>query len=371
MEIFFRTWMEFCSFANPKGCCPQMLLYANRLMMIMMCGFLNCGIGRKNKRIASGKSAIGTVAVAEKHKIAIMKTKDDSTRERRIYRVTLTGSVVNVLLLLLKFAAGILGHSAAMVADAVHSLSDFLTDIVVLVMVRLSGRPADSDHKYGHGKFETLATAIIGIALIVVAVMLGWGGVGKIVAFLRGEQLVAPGRIALAAALASVVLKEWVFRITRRVAREVGSQALEANAWHHRSDALSSIATAVGVGGAILLGNRWAVLDPIAAVIVSVLILVTAAELLRPALGELLEESLPAETESRILNIVSADPIVSDIHNLRTRRIGSIIAIEMHLRMPGHMPLCEAHRHASDIEEALRREFGADTYIMLHLEPMK
>ena len=215
------------------------------------------------------------------------------TRDQRIYRITLTGSIVNMVLLVLKFLAGILGHSAAMVADAVHSLSDFLTDLVVIAFVRLSSKPADKDHAYGHGKYETIATSLIGMALVVVAILLGWGGVEKIMRFCQGEALEMPDLIALVAALLSILLKEWIFRVTRKVAREVNSQALEANAWHHRSDALSSIGTAIGIGGALSLGSSWAVLDPIAAVAVSVLIFITAFRLLRQASGELLEERLP------------------------------------------------------------------------------
>ena len=293
------------------------------------------------------------------------------TRDQRIYRVTLTGSIVNMILLVLKFVAGILGHSAAMIADAVHSLSDFLTDIVVIVLVRLSSKPADKDHDYGHGKYETIATSIIGIALVVVAIMLGWNGVEKILAVINGERIESPEMIALVAAVASILLKEWVFRITKKVALEVDSKALEANAWHHRSDAFSSIGTAIGIGGAVLLGNGWTVLDPIAAVIVSVLILITAFRLLRQASGELLEESLPKETEDKIEEIVYQDKLVSDIHNLHTRRIGSIIAIEMHLRLPGDISLEESHNHATAIEKALRSEFGNGTHIMLHIEPVK
>lgn len=293
------------------------------------------------------------------------------TRDRQIYRVTLMGSVVNLILLAGKFAAGILGHSAAMIADAVHSLSDFLTDIVVIGFVRLSSKPADDDHDYGHGKYETVATSIIGMALLSVAVMLGWNGVEKIVRFIQGENPESPEVIALAAAVASILLKEWIFRVTRKVALNVGSQALEANAWHHRSDAFSSIGTAIGIGGAVVLGNGWAILDPIAAVIVSGMIALTALRLLRQASGELLEESLPKETVDRIMEIVYEDKLVRDIHNLHTRRIGNRIAIEMHLRLPGTITIEEAHRHASEIERNIRAEFGQETHIMLHIEPIK
>ena len=293
------------------------------------------------------------------------------TRDQKIYRVTITGSIVNIVLLVMKFVAGILGNSAAMVADAVHSLSDFLTDIVVIVLVKLSSKPADKDHDYGHGKYETIATSIIGIALIAVSLMLAWNGIDKIIFVVEDGDIESPCMIAFIAAIVSILLKEWVFRVTKKVALEVDSQALEANAWHHRSDALSSVGTAIGIGGAVLLGNNFAVLDPIAAVIVSVFIFIAAYRLLRQASGELLEESLPKETEDKIEEIVYRDSLVSDIHNLHTRRIGSIIAIEMHLRLPGDISLEESHRHATAIERVLRDEFGKGTHIMLHIEPVK
>lgn len=298
------------------------------------------------------------------------KTKKDS-RERRIYQVTLMGSVVNMVLLLAKFATGIFCHSAAMIADAVHSLSDFLTDIVVMVMVRLSSKPADKDHDYGHGKYETIASSIVGMALMLVAILLAWNGIMKIIDAIHGKQLEVPGVLAFLAAIVSIVAKEIVFRLTRQTARAVKSQALEANAWHHRSDALSSIGTAIGIGGAIMLGQQWAVLDPIAAVVVSFMIFYAAFRILRQASGELLEESLPESVEQKICDIVYRDPLASDIHQLYTRRIGNNIAIEMHLRLPGDLKLSDAHQHASSIERAIRAEFGADTHIMLHIEPTK
>ncbi|MEE1081247.1 MAG: cation diffusion facilitator family transporter [Bacteroidales bacterium] len=293
------------------------------------------------------------------------------SRDRRIYRITLTGSIVNILLLVFKFIAGILGNSTAMIADAIHSLSDFLTDIIVIVFVRLSSKPADHDHDYGHGKYETLATSVIGMALAVVAFMLGRDGIEKIIYAMQGNQLESPGIIAFWAAILSIVLKEWIFRATRKVAKEENSKALEANAWHHRSDALSSIGTAVGIGGAVMLGNNWAILDPIAAIVVCILIIVTAFKIIRQASGELLEESLPKDIEDRIEQIAYQDPLVSDIHKLHTRRIGNIIAIEMHLRMPSDVTLAESHIHANSIEKSLKQKFGNGTHIMLHIEPKK
>ena len=297
-----------------------------------------------------------------------MKAKD---REKSIYRVTLAGSAVNVVLLVFKFIAGFLGGSAAMIADAVHSLSDFITDVIVLLFVRLSSKPEDSDHDYGHGKYETLATSLIGLALLCVGVMIMYNGVRSIVSAVMGNPLPQPGMIALAAALVSIALKEWAYRFTAKVGRECESQAVVANAWHHRSDALSSIGTAVGIGGAILLGEKWAVLDPIAAVVVSVFIIRTAWQLTKQSAGELLEQSLPAEMEREIETIVASEPMASEVHHLRTRRIGSHIAIEMHLRMPGNITLYESHLHATNIEQELRKRFGASTHIGLHVEPLK
>ena len=298
----------------------------------------------------------------------VMKEKD---REKSIYRVTLAGSAVNVVLLVFKFVAGFLGGSAAMIADAVHSLSDFITDVIVLLFVKLSAKPEDSDHDYGHGKYETLATSLIGLALMFVGIMILYNGVCSIASAIMGSPLPQPGMIALAAALVSIALKEWAYRFTVKVGRKCESQAVIANAWHHRSDALSSIGTAVGIGGAILLGEKWAVLDPIAAVVVSVFIIRTAWQLTKQSAGELLEQSLPADMEREIVDIVACEPMTSEVHHLRTRRIGSHIAIEMHLRMPGDISLYESHQHATNIEQKLRNRFGASTHIGLHVEPLK
>ncbi len=293
------------------------------------------------------------------------------TRVQRITRITVFGTIVNTLLLAFKFLAGILGGSAAMLADAVHSLSDFLTDIVVLVFVKISNRPADRKHSYGYGKYETLATLCIGLALLAVGIGIAVDGVEKIIQVWNGETLAQPGWIAFWAAIASIVLKELTYWLTIRVAKQVDSEALKANAWHHRSDALSSIGTGLGIGGAILLGQRWTILDPIAALVVSVFIVLTALRLTYGAIGEFLEQSLPEENENEIRAIVAADTEVSELHHLCTRRLGNRVAIEMHLRMPGNTPLSVAHKHASAIEQQLKQRFGDQTHINIHLEPTK
>ena len=218
-------------------------------------------------------------------------------RNREIYKVTLVGGLVNLILLLFKFVAGIVAHSDAMVADAIHSLSDFLTDIIVMVFVSISGKPQDKSHDYGHGTYVTLALTLIGLALLAVAIGIFYNGIVKIVAWAGGEQLEAPGMLALWAALLSILLKEGVYHYTRIKARQLNSPAMEANAWHHRSDALSSVGTALGIGGAILLGQRWTVLDPVASVIVGLLITKVAVGLLLRGIGDLTEQSLPDDIE--------------------------------------------------------------------------
>lgn len=292
-------------------------------------------------------------------------------REKEIFRVTIWGGIINVVLLVVKFAAGIFGHSAAMIADAVHSLTDFATDVVVLIFVHLGNKPADRDHDYGHGKYETLATAIIGTSLLAVGVLIFCSGAGKTWCVIQGEMLPSPGKVALVAAVASIVLKEWAYRFTVKVGKRCQSEAVVANAWHHRSDALSSVGTMIGIGGAILLGNRWTVLDPLASIVVSVFIVRAAWQLMMESMKELTEASLSDEDEAVIMHIAASEPGVSEVHNLRTRRVGNRIAIEMHARMLGSTPLVEAHRHATAIEHRIKEHFGPDTLVSIHLEPVK
>lgn len=293
-------------------------------------------------------------------------------REREIYKATIVGSVVNLLLLVLKFMAGVVGHSAAMIADAVHSLSDFVTDVIVIVFVRISNKPQDKEHDYGHGKYETMATVIIGLLLLAVGFGLLWNAASSIYAFfVKGESPGEPGMVALIAALVSILFKEGLYRYTVRVGRKVDSQAVVANAWHHRSDALSSVGAAIGIGGAILLGDGWQVLDPVAALVVSFFIMKVSVELLVPSVEELLEKSLPDEVEQQIEETLLSFPGVSEPHHLRTRRIGSYYAIEVHVRMDGRMSLEEAHAKTTAIECRLKEMFGRSTLINIHVEPLK
>lgn len=292
-------------------------------------------------------------------------------RTKQIYRVTLLGMFVNMVLFAFKLVAGLVGRSGAMIADAVHSASDFATDIVVLAFVRISAKPRDDDHHWGHGKYETLASLIIGIALFTVGVEILLDSAEKITAVTKGEVLPRPGAIAIVAAALSIVAKELLYRYTIHIGKQTESPSVVANAWHHRSDALSSIGALLGIGAAYFLGEKWRIADPIAAIVVAALIMKVAIDLCRTALAELLEKSLPRAVEEEILSIILATPNVYKPHNLRTRRIGADIAIEVHIRVEGNMTVNESHEISKQIEIALRDRFGERTAVAIHIEPLK
>ena len=294
----------------------------------------------------------------------------ENQREKEIYKVTIVGALANVTLLIFKFVAGIISNSAAMIADAVHSLSDFITDVVVIVFVKISSKPQDKSHDYGHGKFETLATLIIGLALLFVGLMILYNGASATYRCIwLGEELHRPGMIAFWAAIFSIILKEAVYQYTVFKGRNLNSQAVIANAWHHRSDAFSSIGTAVGIGGAIFLGDKWVVLDPIAAIVASVFIINVSLKIIIKSINELLEKSLPDEIENEIIKVAESFDMVKDVHDLRTRRIGNNIAIEMHLLMDGNLSLQCTHNTTELIESELRKKYGEHTHIAIHVEP--
>ena len=292
-------------------------------------------------------------------------------RTKQIYRVTLLGMFVNMVLFAFKLVAGVVGRSGAMIADAVHSASDFATDIVVLAFVKISAKPRDDDHKWGHGKYETLASLLIGVALFGVGVEFLLDSAEKIKAFVEGEVLPRPGFIAIVAAVVSVAVKEALYQYTIRKGKALGSPSVVANAWHHRSDALSSVGALIGIGLAYFLGEEWRIADPIAAIVVATLIIKVAIEHCSTALAELLEKSLPKEQEDEIFEIISAMPNVYKPHNLRTRRIGSDIAIEVHIRVEGTMSVYDSHEISKEIERALRQRYGERTAVAIHIEPLK
>lgn len=293
---------------------------------------------------------------------------EDSRYFQAIY-VTKVGMASNLLLTGFKFFAGIMGNSSAMIADAAHSTSDFMTDIAVIAGLKVARKPEDSTHNYGHGKMETLSAAFIGLVLIAVAFGIFWSGFQKVLAFYQGEILPAPSRIALAAAVLSIVIKEGLYRYTIAYARKVGSNALTANAWHHRSDAFSSIGTMVGIGGAILLGGRWVVLDPIAAVILSFFILKVALEISYKNLNELLEASLDSETYRTIEEILASTDGVLGFHELKTRKIGNAVAADVHIEVDRNLNIVDAHEISTQVEDRLKEVCGKNGHFSIHVEP--
>lgn len=300
-----------------------------------------------------------------------MKNGTTDIRTKQIYRVTILGMFLNALLFVFKLVAGVVGRSGAMIADAAHSASDLATDVVVLGFVRISSKPRDDDHKWGHGKYETLASLIIGIALFAIAAEFFIESAEKIKAVSNGAVLPRPGAIAIIAAAVSVVAKEVLYRYTIRKGKALESPSVVANAWHHRSDALSSIGALIGIGLAYFLGEEWRIADPIAEIVVAALIVNVSIDLCRTALAELLEKSLPRAVEEEILQIISATPNVYNPHNLRTRRIGADIAIEVHIRVEGSMSVYDSHEISKEIERALRERYGEHTAVAIHIEPLK
>jgi len=291
-------------------------------------------------------------------------------RETQAVRVTWLGLFVNTGLTLFKDAAGFMGHSAAMIADATHSLTDLATDIVVILGFRIIRKPADDTHDYGHGKVEALLAGLCGITLIAAGVGIFWSGTHTIWHFFTGEPIERPGLIAFVAAILSVVSKEWLYRYTIGWGRKLNSNAVIAKAWDHRSDAFSSIGTTLGIGGAVFLGEKARILDPLAAVIVSFFIIKAAVPILKECMDELLEASLSGEQEMELHELIMSVEGVRGTHKLRTRKIGPVIAIDVHILMDESLSLVEAHDISARVEHLLRENFGSGTYISLHMEPV-
>lgn len=291
-------------------------------------------------------------------------------RQKEANRVTWIGFFFNLALTVFKLVAGILGRSGAMIADAIHSVSDFATDLVVVGSIKVASRPSDGNHKYGHGKVETLATAAVGMVLAIVGLGILFNGGKNIYAHYRIEPIQSPGIIALVAAILSIIIKEFLYRYTIVVGKRINSQVVVANAWHHRSDAYSSLGTVLGIGGAIFLGPRWVILDPLAAMLVSIFILKVAYNITRESLAELIETSLSRQQEQEIIELATGVPGVFNPHDLKTRKIGSDIAIDLHINVKRDLNMEEAHDITDELEDSLRRKYGPDTHISVHAEPL-
>lgn len=276
------------------------------------------------------------------------------------------GLVANVVLMAVKFAAGIIGHSQAVVADAVHSLSDVATDAALIIGVRYWSAPADEGHPHGHRRIETLVTVFIGILLAGVALGIGNDAIGNMVVSTRPT----PDAVALAGALVSIVIKEILYRWTMVRARRINSSALAANAWHHRSDALSSIPAALAVTGALVV-PKWTFIDPAGAVVVCLFILFAAWRITRPALDQLIDAAAPGEIRRDIEALALAVPGVLSAHAIRTRYTGSKLAVDLHIEVDGELTVYQGH----DIGEAVRRRLLEDGPnvgdCMVKVEPLR
>ncbi len=290
-------------------------------------------------------------------------------RSRTIQNVTIWGAVCNLALSVIKMAAGVWGRSAAMTADALHSLSDLTSDFIVIVFNRISSRGSDKGHDFGHGKFETLATLAVSLLLAWVGVKMLVGSVSNIKAVLSGEELERPGMIALAAAALSIVVKEVLFQWTYRVGRKVDSPLMKANAWHHRSDALSSVGALLGIGMSVSLGGKWLIMDPLVGGIISIVIVFVAVKMALPSLSQLTDASLPEDVESEISDIITAVPGVEDVHELKSRESGQSIIVSVHIVVCPDMTVARAHEITVEVEKSLRAAFGTQMQISIHVEP--
>jgi len=297
------------------------------------------------------------------------RAKESEDRANKGVKVTYNGLIVNIILTAFKFLAGIIGQSAAMVADAAHSLSDLASDVVVILCFRYIKNPIDETHNYGHGKIETLSTAIVGSMLLVVIFFIASSSVEELLRFFRGEVIPRPAPIALIAAILSISSKELLYRYTLKVGKEIESPLIIANAWHHRSDAFSSIGTMIGIGGAIFLGEKWRILDPLAALFVSVLILKVAIDILKDSISELIETSVDDKLKNEIFDTVSKVKGVKDYHKLRIRRIGNYYSMSLHILVDKSMTVKDAHDISYNVEEEIRKLLGPETIVTTHLEP--
>jgi cation diffusion facilitator family transporter len=290
----------------------------------------------------------------------------DSRDHRQIYRVTLVGLVFNLLLAGFKFLGGIYGHSSALVADAVHSLTDTATDVAVLLGAHIWRKPPDANHPHGHRRFETLITALIGISLGLVAI----GLLGKAVKALYLQSSSTPGWLALIAALVSIVVKELLYWYTVVVGRRVNSRAVIANAWHHRSDAFSSLPVLLAVGAMILMPRLWW-MDNIGALLVSVFIFIAAYNIVRPAIAELLDIGAPLATQRQLHEIAAAVDGVRDIHELRTRYLCGGLQVDLHMMVDAQLSVAAAHEISRQVRLRLLDE-GPDVMdVLVHVEPFE
>lgn len=279
---------------------------------------------------------------------------------RSVGRTTI---IANTVLTLVKLLAGIFSRSGAMISDAAHSASDVLSTVIVLIGVRLASKEADREHPFGHERYESVAAIVLAVILFSTGLLIGVEGLRKIVS---REELSVPGPLALAAAVVSIIVKEVMYRYTARAAKAIDSDALMADAWHHRSDALSSVGALVGIGGA-MLGFRY--LDPAASIVISVFVLKAAVDIFRDASEKTIDTSADEKTEAAIIDAVSAVEGVKHIDLLLTREFGSRIYVELEIAVDGEMPLREAHAIAEAAHDKVESAFPQVKHVFVHVNP--
>lgn len=278
-------------------------------------------------------------------------------------RVTYIAALVNVFLVLVKVGIGVLGQSAALIADGIHSLSDLASDCVVLIAVKLGSREADHDHPYGHKRFETIATIVLGLCLIIVAGGIAWDAIERLN---NPQQLLAPTKYTVAAAIVSILANEWLFRYTRKVGDTVRSKLLLANAWHHRSDAFSSIIVLVGIV-AVFAGYPFA--DAVAAIIVASMIVKIGFSLVATSITELVDTSLPERRVKEIRRLIKQTAGVQSIHLLRTRRMGEDACIDAHIVVKPRISVSEGHMIGDRVRDDLKAAFDDVADVLVHVDP--
>ena len=287
-------------------------------------------------------------------------------REKLAVWVSVTNIAANLILSAFKLAAGILARSGAMVSDGVHTLSDALSTLLVIVGVKLAGKGADSDHPYGHERFESVVAILLAIILAITGVSIGWAGIRQIIAATAHDELVIPGRLALIAAVVSILMKEGMYWRTRHYAKKLNSSALMADAWHNRSDSLSSIGSFAGILGARL---GFPVLDPLASVVICLFIVKVAVDIFRDAIGKMTDRAADKKTETEIRSLVENLPGVEGIDLLQTRIFGDRVYADIEILIEGKLPLYHAHEIAQTVEHAVEEAFPVVKHCMVHMNP--
>ncbi|MGN1015015.1 MAG: cation diffusion facilitator family transporter [Butyricicoccus sp.] len=291
-----------------------------------------------------------------------MSSKTNEQIAMRVSRVSITG---NIVLSLFKLLAGILAHSGAMVSDAIHSASDVISTIIVMIGIRMSNKASDDDHQYGHERMECVAAILLAIALGATGLGIGASGLNKILSS-STQPLQAPGRLALVAAVLSIVTKELMYQYSSRAAKKIHSSALLADAWHHRSDALSSIGSFAGIFGARL---GFPVLDPIASIVICLFIIHAAYDIFRDAISKMTDRACDEKTAQDILEVCTSQEGVVAVDSIKTRLFGDRIYVDVEISVPGSIPLVQAHATAQRAHDAIEQQFPMVKHCMVHVNP--